>query len=119
MKNSYFIINTTYDWQVLIYIGPWTTFTKYMKNKYQIYIEGDGNYGGYHNIMAKRESTETISYIWMPEYNENSTTLSHELLHSAIECLNSRGVPISHENQEALCYLHDDLFAMAWEKLNR
>lgn len=44
-------------------------------------------------------------------------SLSHECNHAAIDMLDGCGVPISADNQEAICYTQDYIFAMCYEFL--
>lgn len=57
-----------------------------------------------------------VSNLWddykSPKYLQ---CLTHECNHAAINILGNIGVEISHQNQEALCYLQDYIFRRCYE----
>ena len=46
-------------------------------------------------------------------------SLSHECNHAAIDMLEACDVPISHENQEAICYTQDYIFSVCYKFLSK
>lgn len=84
-------------------------FEGYMKKTHGLEISCDGSSG-----KALFNQTKQIIIIWTRK-KRDLPSLVHECVHAGTMILESRGVVISHLNDEALAYLVESIFRKAHE----
>lgn len=111
MKKAYHLLeNNIYNTPLTIFIGSYKECEAYLHRVYGLDKQEQRYYGGYSQILTNLNTGEVRSFIWMPKYNHMISdigTLSHECLHIAMRTLESCNTPVSHNNHEALAYLHN------------
>ena len=93
-----------------------TTREEYCSNGYE--LESDTNFitiGERNNIHIYCPN------LWVGDFSSPMwlQAMSHEANHAAMMVLHARGIPVSNDNQEAICYLQDYIFYNAIVKLNK
>lgn len=126
-------INDTYNAYVEVYIGEQDDFMSYLFER-NIFSEEDLD-GMHRDIMANAGTSWMMStsdgkrpcgdifMVYMQSFKmddiENLTTLSHEMLHVAINIGISRGLTLNvKEDSEVIAYLHTSLYRTVLVKLN-
>lgn len=122
MKRANWIRSATYYYPVLIYVGTWKQLRRYVRRKYRMDAGKQQFGGGSHWRMGPEgKCGKDFSVVWLPEWDKDDWTdiriLSHELLHAAMAILFVCRIEYSHDHQEALCYLHEELCRAAHESL--
>ena len=123
-KRVHLFRNATYYYPVLVFVGSWAQCTAYLKKQYKVDLGIQTAGGGFHQSFEnKKHVGENFSLVWLPRFDKHDWTdirvLSHELLHCAMEIMEVVNVPYSYNQQEALCYLHEDLNRQAHGALDK
>ena len=120
MKHVHWLTAHPYTYSVLIYIGTWKEFHRYMKKSWNLDMGDQEFYGG----MSQAISNKAAEYatIWLPRWENNPadiSTLSHELNHMCFRMFDKIGIKVREgKKNEAFCYTQDDLLQRALETLN-
>lgn len=108
-----------YYHDMMICIGDEEFYKKTTKG-----IDGAGNPEIYNqqgfSTVVERSSGGHYTYIWLRSFSWKVTdysTLAHEILHASFNVLNSAGIKMDFENQEAGAYYFDYLYSTAIRQL--
>ena len=110
-----------YGAEVLIFFN-WKDkdFIKYMKKYFNIDTDVVG-LSGAHYCIANNEGHQ-FEIIFVRNNKDKYKMIGsfmHECIHAAFQILHDRGVLFDFKNQEAICYLADDIFESIVNKKNK
>jgi len=120
MKHVHWAHAHTYNYPVLIYIGSWKQFRRYMNRKWKCDMGKQKFFGGQHVAIGSK--LQTFSTIWMPRWDNDPNdinTLSHELNHMCFWLFDKIGIEAREgKKNEEFCHLQGNLLEQALETLN-
>lgn len=97
-----------YKEEILLCLNPdHSQVQRWVKRKFGAEIEFHPFLSGYFTTLENPHDGLLIRLVWMPRfewYNEQISTLVHELFHLVMRVLEDRGIRYSPENQEPFAY---------------
>lgn len=118
---KYLIKQDLYEVELAILVeSKWEEVEKYVLRKYGVVLDtGPDIDGGFFRI---EHDDHEHYYMWLANEEEATQTrkigiLSHELLHFTSYVLNTRGLPLVRESEEAYTYFHQYFLEKVLDKL--
>jgi len=103
-----------YNTKVTICQCPLSDFNAYIKKNFKTDLSSKPAAGHFYATAHDKTGIEHL-FVWFSKYEE--MTLLHECLHCAVWAMESRGVEITSDNDEAFVYYTEWLFRTIKQKI--